>query len=95
MLKPEKNEKVLDTTSVIVRIHDNQREWIPVRGFYGDINYSYLPQQKLSKLAFTNEQKWNQVSLIDSAKSATPPSMQTRDGFMKSANIALSLAFGQ
>ena len=94
MLKPDKNDKVLDTTSVIVRIHDNQREWMASRGFYGDISYQYLPQSKMSKLAFSNESRWNQVSIIDSAKSTTPPSMQTREGFMKAANIALSLAYG-
>ena len=42
MLKPDKNEKTLDTTTVIVRVHDNQREWMAARGFYGDISYSYL-----------------------------------------------------
>jgi HKD family nuclease len=94
MLKPDKNEKVLDTTSVIVRIHDNQREWMASRGYYGDINYAYISSSKLSKLAFNNESRWNQVPVNESAKSATPPAMQTREGFMKAANIALSLAFG-
>lgn len=89
MLKPERNEKILPTTSVIVRIHDNQREWMAPRGFYGDISYSYIAPTKLPKLAYAPDPKIDKPSLIDSAKSATPPSMQTRDGFMAAANVAL------
>jgi hypothetical protein len=89
MLKPEKNEKILPTTSVIVRIHDNQREWMASKGYYGDISYQYIAPSKLSKLAYTPDPKWDKPALVESSKSATPPAMQTRDGFMKAANVAL------
>lgn len=52
MLKPDRNKKLLEFSSVIVRIHDNQREFIPDKGFYGDINNQYLPYDKMQRFTF-------------------------------------------
>jgi hypothetical protein len=52
LLQPEVNTKVVEFASVIVRIHDNQREVMPPRATYTDINYQYINKEKLAKFAF-------------------------------------------
>ncbi len=78
---------MVEFASVIVRIHDNQRESMPPKGTFTDINYQYINKDKLAKFAF--EPKVNQANAADNAKSITPVSMQTKEGFMKAANLAL------
>jgi len=43
MLRKENQARILDATTVIVRVHDNQREKMIPKGYYGDIDNSYLP----------------------------------------------------
>ena len=60
LLQPEKNTKVVEFASVIVRIHDNQRESMPPKGTFTDINYQYINKEKLAKFAF--DPKFNQAT---------------------------------
>jgi len=60
---------------------------MPPKGQYQDISYQYINKDKLAKFAF--DPKFNQASAAESSKSITPANMQTREGFMKAANLAL------
>jgi len=66
LLKPEKSTKTIDKTSLIIRIHDNQREFMPAKGATGDLSTEYLPQDKLANYRFAitgppsgGESAWN------------------------------------
>ena len=72
LLKMDKNNKTLETTSVILRIHDNQRELMFSKGYYGDISNQYLPQDRLQKLSFKPEDAKKVANVNESAKTLMP-----------------------
>jgi hypothetical protein len=52
MMRKDRSLKPLEFASAIVRIHDNQREWVPRMGNYAELSNEYLPQDKIQKYAF-------------------------------------------
>jgi hypothetical protein len=79
LLRKEKSLKKLDNASVILRLHDKQRETFPVTGDYRNLNNSYLPQNNLAKQAFSLDKLRMSDSL---ARVGAAPSMTL--GEMKS-----------
>jgi hypothetical protein len=84
-LRKDRNNRILEYSSVIIRVHDNQREWIPPKGYYGDLNNSYLPQDKLQKWSFLEKRERDNTEL---AKTFVP-SQLSKDTFRISVNMAL------
>lgn len=83
VLSNERSLKKLEPASVIVRVHDKQREQIPVLGDYRGLNNQYLPQgdRDLAKYAFSVEkhrQTQNQQARVGAAPSMTLGEMKSK-----------------
>jgi hypothetical protein len=80
LLKLDKNNKVLDGPTVMIRIHDNQRDWMPPRGYTADVINQYLPLDRMAKFAFSPPTNAN-INPADQAKSAIPQALQQKEVF--------------
>lgn len=85
LLKLDKNNKILDGPTIMLRIHDNQREWMPPKGFTSDVDNTHLPQERLARFAFSNTPNNNPA---EHAKTAIPAPLQVSKEAYKTAIMA-------
>ncbi len=78
--------KLVEYTTVVVRLHDNQRLWIPPKSYYGDIDNTYLPQERLQKFAFFEQRE----KVGDLAKKFIPSAF-TKQTFRDAIDAAVKM----
>ena len=88
LLKPDRNNKTTDFMSFVIRIHDNQREWMPPKGYLGDLSTAYLPQDRLQSYLIPTDPKFSVATGADAARSMIPMQLQSKDAFKNACEAA-------
>ena len=86
VIKNKMGAKFVEYTTVIVRVHDNQRLWIPPKSYYGDMDNQYLPEDKLQKFAFQEQRE----KINDLAKKYIPSAFN-KETFRDAIEAAIKL----
>jgi hypothetical protein len=86
----DKELTMLDTTSIIARIHDNQTFFVPEKTDYSDLNTDYLFGKDLQKYFFNEEA--NEKSKSDTLK-ATHYNLKEED-HLKTVKESLRIEYG-
>mmetsp|Transcript_16768 Transcript_16768/g.11980 ORF Transcript_16768/g.11980 Transcript_16768/m.11980 type:complete len:97 (-) Transcript_16768:19-309(-) len=89
-MRNDRSLHLLEYSSVLVRVHDNQRSVVPRKGYYGDLSNKFLPQDKKNKYAFVDNRD---RSVADTARQFVPPGL-TPDMFRGRIIQELSNIYG-